>query len=47
MVDDEEVYRAAGGSLVAVGRRNEPYAFNQPFVIDTQSLWQSEFGFIP
>ena len=47
VVDDEEVDRAGGGPLVAVGRRNEPYAFNQSFVIDAQSLWQSDFGFIP
>ena len=44
VVDDEEVYRATRGPSIAVGRRNEPYAFNQTFVIDAQSLWRSDWG---
>jgi hypothetical protein len=43
-MDDQEIDRAARGALVAIGRRNEPYAFNQTFVIDAQSLWQGDWG---
>jgi len=41
-MDDEEVDRAAGGPLVAVGRRHIANAFDDPSFRDAQSYRQRD-----
>ena len=47
VVDDEEIYRAARGALVAIGRRDEPYPFGHSLLIDMQSFRHRDNGLVP
>ena len=47
VMDDEKIYRAARGALVAIGRRDEPGPFGQSLLIDTQCFRHRDNGFVP